>query len=35
MTLQQQVMRLRVYVWVLVAALVIVVASGLVVWGGV
>lgn len=31
----QQVMRLRVYVWILVAALVFVVASGLVVWGGV
>lgn len=29
----QQVMRLRVYVWILIAALVFVVASGLVVWG--
>ena len=31
----QQVMRLRVYVWILIAALAFVVASGLVVWGGV
>lgn len=31
----QQVMRLRVYVWILIAALVLVVVSGLVVWGGV
>ena len=30
-----QVMRLRVYAWILIAALVFVAASGLVVWGGV
>ena len=32
---EQQVMRLRVYVWILIAALVSVLVSGLVVWGGV
>ena len=31
----QQVMRLRVYVWILIAALVFVLVGGLVVWGGV
>ena len=32
---EQQVMRLRVYVWILIAALVFALVSGLVVWGGV
>ena len=32
---EAQIMRLRMYVWILIAALVFVAASGLVVWGGV